>query len=52
MSHDFDMVGVATYEDWWTVIAQDHIDKSKNREHYVYLWNTPLKKEAAKPAKK
>lgn len=51
VSHDFDMVGV-TYEDWWTVIAQDHVDKSKNREHYVYLWNTPLKKEAAKPAKK
>jgi SAM-dependent methyltransferase len=45
VSHDFDMEGV-TYEKWWTVIAPDHRDAKKNREHYVYLWKTPLKKTA------
>ncbi len=41
VSHDFDMEGV-TYEKWWTVIAKDHASP-KDREHYVYLWKTPLK---------
>jgi SAM-dependent methyltransferase len=50
VSHDFDMEGV-TYENWWTVIAKDHVEKTKDREHYVYLWKTPLKKEP-KPAKR
>lgn len=50
VSHDFDMEGV-TYEKWWTVIAQDHVDKTKNREHYVYLWKTPLRKEPVQPKK-
>lgn len=43
VSHDFDMEGVK-YEKYWTILAPDHVDKSKNREHYVYLWNVPLKK--------
>jgi predicted RNA methylase len=43
VSHDFDMEGVEP-EKWWTVIAQDHQDKTKDREHYVYLWRVPLKK--------
>lgn len=43
VSHDFDMEGVEP-EKWWTVIAKDHRDKTKDREHYVYLWKTPLKK--------
>ena len=42
VSHDFDMEGV-TYENWWTVIAKDH-RTPQDREHYVYLWKTPLKK--------
>jgi hypothetical protein len=46
VSHDFDMEGVK-YEKWWTVIAKDH-RTPKDREHYVYLWKTPLKKEKAK----
>jgi SAM-dependent methyltransferase len=46
VSHDFDMAGVEP-EKWWTVIAKDHRDKNADREHYVYLWKTPLKK--AKP---
>ncbi len=46
VSHDFDMEGVK-YEKWWTVIAKDH-RTPKDREHYVYLWKTPLKKEAPK----
>ncbi len=46
VSHDFDMEGV-TYENWWTVIAKDH-RTPKDREHYVYLWKTPLKKKAAR----
>ncbi|MDB5219008.1 MAG: hypothetical protein JWO86_6935, partial [Myxococcaceae bacterium] len=29
------------------VIARDHREP-KDREHYVYLWKTPLKKVAAK----
>jgi SAM-dependent methyltransferase len=43
VSHDFDMAGVLP-EKWWTVIAKDHRDKNADREHYVYLWKTPLKK--------
>ncbi|HSO35325.1 MAG TPA: 50S ribosomal protein L11 methyltransferase, partial [Labilithrix sp.] len=45
VSHDFDMEGVEP-ETTWTVIARDHREP-KNREHYVYLWKTPLKKTAA-----
>lgn len=48
VAHDFDMEGVE-YEKTWTVIAKDHRTPA-NREHYVYLWKTPLKKIA--PAKK
>ncbi len=44
VSHDFDMEGVEP-ETTWTVIARDH-RTPKNREHYVYLWTTPLKKTA------
>jgi SAM-dependent methyltransferase len=47
VSHDFDMEGVA-WEKWWTVIAKDHREP-KDREHYVYLWKTPLKMVAPKP---
>lgn len=43
VSHDFDMKGVEP-EKWWTVMAPDHRDAHKKREHYVYLWKTPLKK--------
>jgi hypothetical protein len=43
ISHDFDMEGVQ-WENWWTVIAKDH-RTPKDREHYVYLWKTPLKKK-------
>jgi hypothetical protein len=42
VSHDFDMEGVK-WEKWWTVMAKDH-RTPKDREHYVYLWKTPLKK--------
>jgi SAM-dependent methyltransferase len=51
VSHDFDMEGVEP-ERTWTVIARDHREPV-NREHYVYLWKTPLKKVApsGKPAK-
>ena len=48
VSHDFDMEGVEP-ENHWTVFARDHREP-KNREHYVYLWKTPLKKTAAAPA--
>ena len=48
VSHDFDMEGVEP-ETTWTVIARDH-RTPKNREHYVYLWKTPLKKTAGKGA--
>jgi len=48
VAHDFDMEGVE-YEKTWTVIAKDHRTPA-NREHYVYLWKTPLKKIT--PAKK
>lgn len=46
VSHDFDMEGVQ-WEKWWTVIAKDH-RTPENREHYVYLWKTPLKKAVPK----
>jgi SAM-dependent methyltransferase len=49
VSHDFDMEGVEP-ENTWTVIARDH-RLPKNREHYVYLWNTPLKKTPASARK-
>lgn len=42
VSHDFDMEGVQ-WEKWWTVIAKDH-RTPQDREHYVYLWKTPLRK--------
>jgi SAM-dependent methyltransferase len=44
VSHDFDMEGVEP-EKVWTVIARDHREPV-NREHYVYLWKTPLQKTA------
>lgn len=47
VSHDFDMEG-AEPEKWWTVIAKDHRDKNKDREHYVYFWKTPLKRTTPK----
>ncbi len=47
VSHDFDMAGVEP-EKWWTVMAPDHRDAKKMREHYVYIWKTPLKKAPAK----
>jgi SAM-dependent methyltransferase len=50
VSHDFDMAGVEP-EKTWTVIARDHREPV-NREHYVYLWKTPLQKAAAAPAAK
>jgi len=43
VSHDFDMEGVDP-EKTWTVMAPDHRPPAKDREHYVYLWKTPLKK--------
>ena len=43
VSHDFDMEGVDP-EKTWTVMAIDHRPPAKDREHYVYLWKTPLKK--------
>lgn len=49
VAHDFDMEGVE-YEKTWTVIAKDHRTPA-NREHYVYLWKTPLKKVAVKKGK-
>jgi len=48
VSHDFDMEGVEP-DTTWTVIARDH-RTPKNREHYVYLWKTPLKKTATADA--
>lgn len=48
VSHDFDMEGV-TYENWWTVMAKDHRTPN-DREHYVYLWKTPLKKTTKRVA--
>ena len=46
VSHDFDMEGVK-WENWWTVMAKDH-RTPQNREHYVYLWKSPLRKVAPK----
>lgn len=48
VSHDFDMEGVDPVQTW-TVIARDH-RTPKDREHYVYLWNTPIKTPSAKAA--
>jgi hypothetical protein len=31
------------WEKWWMVTAKDHLTP-KDREHYVYLWKTPLRK--------
>ncbi len=45
VSHDFDMKGV-TYVDTWTVIAPRHRPPAGDREHYVYLWRSPLVKSA------
>jgi SAM-dependent methyltransferase len=47
VSHDFDMEGV-TPEKTWTVLAADHRPPPKDREHYVYLWKTPLKRAKAR----
>ncbi|MBX3187705.1 MAG: 50S ribosomal protein L11 methyltransferase [Labilithrix sp.] len=47
VSHDFDMEGVDPVNTW-TVMAPDHRPPHKDREHYVYLWNVPLKKLAPK----
>ncbi len=44
VSHDFDMEGVEP-EKVWTVMAPDHRPPHKDREHYVYLWRTPLKRK-------
>jgi SAM-dependent methyltransferase len=41
VSHDFGIEGVE-FENWWEVMAPHHRDASKLREHYVYLWRTPL----------
>lgn len=49
VSHDFDMEGVE-YDDVITVIAKHHRPPPEMREHYVYLFTTPLKKTPpAKP---
>jgi SAM-dependent methyltransferase len=51
VSHDFDMAGVQP-ENTWTIMAPHHRKSPdgtyKDREHYVYLWKTPLKKVAPK----
>jgi SAM-dependent methyltransferase len=43
VSHDFDMEGI-TPERVWTVMAPDHRPPHADREHYVYLWKTPLRR--------
>ena len=43
VSHDFDMEGVEP-ENSWTVHRHRPPPAAKDREHYVYLWKTPLKK--------
>jgi hypothetical protein len=43
VSHDFDMEGVKP-DGKWTVMAPDHRPPHEDREHFVYLWKTPLKK--------
>ena len=49
VSHDFDMEGVE-YDDVITVIAKHHRPPPELREHYVYLFSSPLKKTPpAKP---
>ncbi len=42
VSHDFDIEGVQ-WEKCWTVVAKAH-RSPYDREHYVYLWKTPLEK--------
>ena len=49
VSHDFDMEGVDP-EKTWTVMAIDHRPPAKDREHYVYLWKTPIKTPPKTPA--
>lgn len=44
VSHDFDMEGVR-HERTWAVLAEDH-ELPEERKHFVYLWKTPLEKEA------
>jgi SAM-dependent methyltransferase len=44
VSHDFDMEGVEPIK-VWTVMAPDHRPPHADREHYVYFWKTPLKKQ-------
>ena len=43
VSHDFEMEGVEPLK-VWTVMAPDHRPPHADREHYVYLWKTPLEK--------
>ena len=47
ITHDFDMAGVEPVNTW-TIMAPHHRPPYKDREHYVYLFNVPLKKVAAK----
>jgi SAM-dependent methyltransferase len=47
VSHDFDMEGVDPIK-VWTIMAPDHRPPAADREHYVYLWKTPLKKTKKK----
>ncbi len=46
VSHDFDMEGVP-YLKTWTLMAPDHADPHKLREHYVYLWRAPIRRSAS-----
>jgi SAM-dependent methyltransferase len=49
VSHDFDMAGVKE-EKSWTLMAPDHDDPKKLREHYVFLWRAPIRLQASSPA--
>jgi precorrin-6B methylase 2 len=47
VSHDFGMEGVEP-ENTWTLLARHHRPPHKDREHYVYLWRTPLAAKAVR----
>jgi hypothetical protein len=47
VSHDFDMEGVKP-ENRWTLLAPNHEPPYADRDHYVYLWRTPLERTPAK----
>jgi len=47
ITHDFDMKGV-DHESVATIMAPHHRAPFKDREHYVYLFKTPLKKTPKK----